>query len=291
MDLDGIILVDKDEGFTSFDVVAIVKRRLSVHKAGHTGTLDKGASGLLIVCVNRATSIQSLLMTHYKRYRATIAFGIETDTLDRNGRIVKTERVERFTDHTLHSVLRGFRGKTEQIPPAFSAIHLNGKRMYQRAVNGEEFCIQPRDIDIKELRLMKNEGKSITIDAVVSKGTYIRSLARDIAYKLGTCGHVSSLRRLAVGPFSIEDALKTEEIGEDTDILSLNQALVYLPRIAVNDKVVKKIGNGVPPQKIFSDHEHLFKKGGYFRVVFGRELIAILEKNKKLQYFKVFKGS
>jgi len=287
--LDGILLVDKDEGSTSFEVVRKIKRRLQVNKAGHTGTLDKSASGLLIICINRATSIQNLLMNNYKRYRAKILFGVETDTLDRYGQIVKTDEVNGFIDEEIEKTLKGFIGKINQIPPSFSAIHQNGVRLYKRAIKGEKFYIKPRVIEIKEISLLQNNGKLITIDVLASKGTYIRSLARDIANQLNTCGHLVELRRLSIGPFSVDKALKLEEIDADTNLIPISKALDYFPRLDVDNNKANMIFNGIALERVFNQAMIGENNNKYFNIMFNDKLIAIIEKGERIRYFKVFK--
>lgn len=289
MDLDGIIIIDKDEGLTSFEVVRKVKSRLKAKKAGHAGTLDKAASGILIMCINRATVVQSILMNHFKRYRATILLGIETDTLDRYGKVVKTAKVNRYSNDKINRVLKGFTGKIKQRPPAFSAIHQNGERLYKRALKGEKLDPKPRDIEIRELVLLENKENKITIEVFASKGTYIRSLARDIAFSLGTCGHLAQLRRLEVGPFSVQGAVKMDEVSDYTCLIPLNEALNYIPLIEVTGEEALMVQNGVPPEKIFLEKKLLSLEERYFRLVFHAKLIAIIEKGHTLRYYKVFK--
>ena len=289
MDLDGILLIDKDKGVTSFEAVRKVKSLLNAKKAGHTGTLDKAASGLLIVCINRATAIQELFMGKFKRYRATVLFGTETDTLDRYGKIIKKETVHGFSDREINNVLMGFLGKTKQVPPYFSAIHKDGKRLYKRALSGEKISIDPREIEIKELNLLKNEKQSITFEVLASKGTYIRSLGLDIAHSLGTFGHLTCLRRLAIGYFSVANAVKIAEIREDTDVIPMNEALADIPHIRVDSEKAYKVYNGVLPIKIFTEKVWQSLDAGYYRVVFEDKLIALIEKREKLSYFKVFR--
>jgi tRNA pseudouridine55 synthase len=287
VDIDGIMLVDKDEGMTSFEVVRKLKACLKVKKAGHTGTLDKAASGLLIVCINKASAVQSILMINDKLYRAIISLGKETDTLDRYGRVVKEEKVEEYSENRVRTVLERYTGRISQIPPAYSAIHHKGERLYKKALRGDVPHITPREVEIKTLRLLKNEIGEVTIEVCASKGTYIRSLARDIANSLGTCGHLASLRRLEIGPFSVNEALRLEEIVDRSQVMPLGKALEYLPQVAVNQEEAKKILNGFPPETVF-DGAQTPEDTVFFRVLWGKRLIAIIEKGTSLKYFKVF---
>jgi tRNA pseudouridine55 synthase len=288
--VDGIVLLDKDEGVTSFEAVSKLKKCLKVKKAGHAGTLDKAASGLLVVCVNRATALQNLFMSSFKRYSATIQFGTETDTLDRYGKVVKTRRVGNYSDEQVGDVLKRFLGKTMQTPPLYSAIHKNGKRLYKLALQGADISVEPRQIEIKELKLTGKGGNWITIEVLSSKGTYIRSLGRDIAHRLDTYGYITNLRRLEIGHFSIEDAVKLKDVSSDRVILPLREALVNLPRIEVDLEKTNKIAHGIPLDKILTDSELRRVGNGYIRLMCNENLIAVAEKKENLiRYLKVFK--
>ena len=234
-------------------------------------------------------AIQSLLMSKFKRYRATLFLGAETDTLDRYGMIIKSEAVEEFSDFEIKKVLKSFLGKTEQVPPYFSAIHKNGKRLYKRALEGEEVSIDPREIEIKELALLKNEQNTITFEVLASKGTYIRSLGKDIAYSLGTYGYLTDLRRLQIGSFSVENAVKADEVGEISEIIPMNEALSDIPLIIVETEKALKIQSGIPLGKIFNQQESMNLKEGFYRIIFEKRLLALIEKRKEVNYFKVFK--
>jgi tRNA pseudouridine55 synthase len=287
--LDGIVLIDKDEGMTSFETVRKTKSRLQATKAGHAGTLDKAASGLLIVLINRATALQNILMSNSKRYRATIQLGTETDTLDRYGRITKKKEVGTLSASGIERVLEGFQGEILQIPPLFSAIHHNGERLYKKALKGERPDVKPRRVVIEELGLAEHGETRLTIEVLASKGTYVRSLGRDIAEALGTCGYLSSLRRLEIGPFSVEDAVKLDETAGGITVTPLGEAFGYLPGMEVGDREASMILNGVPPVRVFSSWEEDTGSARFFRVLFQNRLIAIIEKGDSLRYFKVFK--
>lgn len=291
MGVDGIILLDKDPGKTSFECVDILRRKLHLKKAGHAGTLDKFASGLLIVCVNRATSLQNLFMDNPKVYRARIKFGKTTDTLDIYGRVIEERKVEYFSDERIREVLSGFTGEIDQVPPEYSAIRVGGKRLYKRKLMGEELDIKPRKVFIHYIKLVENSGDSIVIEAEVSKGTYIRALARDIAEALNTIGYCEELRRISIGPFSVEKAKRLDEIihngraGESV-IIPIEDALGYLPRIDVNYDEALKVSNGISPEMVFGDPG--FNNARYIRVIYKDKTIAVVQKNNgKLKYFKV----
>ncbi|MFW6138883.1 MAG: tRNA pseudouridine(55) synthase TruB [Spirochaetota bacterium] len=287
---DGVVLVDKEEGITSFQVVKKVKKRLGVSKAGHAGTLDKAATGLLVICINRATSIQELLMRGDKRYLACIGLGVQTDTLDRYGKIIKKAPVPPISDPQLDKVLEKFKGKIKQVPPAYSAIHQNGQRMYQRALKGEQLDISPRMVEIKEIRVVDRQHNRISMDTVVSKGTYLRSLARDLAHSLGTCGYLSGLRRISSGHFSVERACKLHQIDNFTPLINVNEALSFLPRIEVNNQAAQRISKGTPPSKVFEEGGPIISMRGCIRIVCNGRLIAVVKNNGDLTYLRVFEG-
>jgi tRNA pseudouridine55 synthase len=291
MDLDGILLLDKDEGMTSFEAVRKVKKLLGAKKAGHSGTLDKSASGLLIVCLERATSVQNLFMSRFKRYRAILTLGQETDTLDRYGIVVKNEEIPILTEDRVGEVFRGFMGKTQQVPPLYSAIHQNGKRLYRRVLSGERPEVPPREVEIRELRLLKLEPGRISFEVLASKGTYIRSLGRDIAGALGSCGYLTYLRRFQIGPFRVEDAVRIEEIDEQVRILSLEEALSDLPQISLGSEKLMRVYNGVPPAVLLPEAQLQKLDPGLYRMVCQGMLVAIVEKDATLEYFRVFRNA
>jgi len=291
MDLDGILLLDKDEGMTSFEAVRKVKKILRVKKAGHSGTLDKAASGLLIVCLERATSVQNLFMSRFKRYRAILTLGQQTDTLDRYGIVVKNAEIPLLTEDTVREVFRGFMGKTLQVPPLYSAIHRNGERLYRRALSGERPEVPPREVEIRELSLLMLEPRRISFEVLASKGTYIRSLGRDIAGALGTCGYLTYLRRLEIGPFRVEDAVRIEEIDERVRILSLDEALSDLPQISLDPGKLMLVYNGIPPSMLLPEEQQQKLDSGLYRMVCQGMLVAIVEKDTQLEYFRVFRNA
>ncbi|MBN2323908.1 MAG: tRNA pseudouridine(55) synthase TruB [Spirochaetes bacterium] len=313
MAVDGVLLIDKEEGMTSFETVRKVRGTLGVRKAGHAGTLDKAASGLLLVCINRATAVQNILMGSSKRYSAVIRLGTETDTLDRYGRVVKTGPVPRITKEKIERALENFRGPIRQTPPLFSAIHHEGERLYKKAMKGERPSVKPRDVVIHELVLSGFTNDTIEIEAYASKGTYIRSLGRDIADSLGTCGSLTSLRRLSIGPFSVVNAVRLRDIDGPEAVVPLEEALGYLPAVEVGEEEASMVKNGIPPGRALKRHWAAFGSlelsgprpvpglDSFSRVMSEGRLIAIVTRgrglgtavgtgqNTALRYFKVFK--
>ena len=307
MALDGVLPIDKEEGMTSFEVVRKVRGKLGVKKAGHTGTLDKAASGLLLVCLNRATAVQNILMVNSKRYRAVVRLGTETDTLDRYGRVTRTETVPALTAQKIERVLDGFRGRILQTPPVFSAIHHEGERLYKKALKGERPTVKPREVDVHELTLAGFTKDTIEIEVFTSKGTYVRSLGRDIAESLGTCGSLLTLRRLSIGPFSVAEAVGLSRLDGPEAVIPLDVALSYLPAVEAAEEEASKVLKGIPADRALGRHRAVIgarqaENGERFsRVMSQGHLIAIVTMNEgpkavpgsetgtALRYFKVFK--
>jgi len=204
----GVFLIDKPAGPTSFRMIQWVRRALQVKKVGHTGTLDPFASGLLIVCAGRpATRMISQLMDGDKIYEAVLGLGVETDTQDLEGKIISRRPVETFSATDVENCLGKFRGEQFQAPPAFSAAKHKGKALYKYARKGIFIEKEPRRIYIRELRCLSGEADRLAIRVTCSKGTYIRALASDIGKQLGCGAHLTALRRLGNGPFTVDKAI------------------------------------------------------------------------------------
>ena len=214
-----MLLMDKEEGVTSFSSLSSVKRSHKGMKVGHAGTLDKFASGLMIVLVGKATRLNPVFSSMGKSYIAEITFGAETDTLDPEGEVIR--RADPPSEEALRSVLPEFLGLQSQIPPVYSAIHIGGKRAYQEARKGKDVEMAPRTIKIDSIELLSYDGEKAVISTSVSKGTYIRSLARDIGERAGSCAYVSRLRRTSIGPFTLSDIpLDTKALLDKTELFS-----------------------------------------------------------------------
>jgi len=213
-DLSGIVVVNKDEGLTSFAVVKALKKIFKVKKVGHTGTLDPFATGVLPVCINKATRFAGLVTDFDKVYRAKIRLGAESDTYDRTGIVTEHHPAKFPTPEELNRALDTFRGKIRQTPPIFSAIKVDGKPLYERARAGESFDLSQkiREVTVYELKLNSYEPPFVDITVRASKGTYLRSIAHDLGKKLGTGGLLESLVREAVGPLLIEKAFSLKDL-------------------------------------------------------------------------------
>lgn len=247
--MNGILLVNKQNSWTSQDVCAKLKRTLHLDKIGHTGTLDPFAEGLLVLTINKGTKIGQFIETLDKTYVAKLTLGKATDTLDLTGEIINEKEVPTLTKQQIKDVFSSFIGKQKQIPPKYSAIKINGKKLYEYARENIEVEIKERDIKVYNIELIDFSNNEIVFLAKVSKGTYIRTLASDIANKLGTVGHLSALTRTTVGKYYLNDAKRVDEISLN-DVIPLSKALTFMKHIKVNDDQIKKIKDG---QKIVLD--------------------------------------
>ena len=226
--MDGIIVINKPIGCTSYNIVYRVKK-IFKEKVGHTGTLDPLATGVLPILIGKGTKLSSYLMEHDKEYIATLKLGKKTDTLDAEGEVIEEREVDDniFNKDKIDEVLNKFIGKIEQIPPLYSAIKVNGKKLYEYARNGQNVEVKPRQVEIYKINLLNidKEQKEIKFKVNCSKGTYIRTLCLDIAEKLGSIGYMSSLQRTRVGRFKIEDAITIDELEkkeQNNELLNKN---------------------------------------------------------------------
>ena len=254
--LHGWIILDKPMGLGSTTAVSVVKRNLREAgepktKVGHGGTLDPLASGVLPIALGEATKLCGRMLDASKAYEFTIRFGEETDTLDAEGQVSATSEIRPKLDQ-LEAILPRFTGEIEQIPPAYSALKIGGKAAYARARAGEEVELRPRVVTIHSLKILPGEDLDrVTLSATVSKGTYIRSLARDIARALGTVGHVSYLRRTRAGPFSLDQAISLDFLEEAAKarqltrtVLPLEAALDDIPALPVTSRQAEMLRQG-----------------------------------------------
>ena len=212
--MNGIINVYKPEGITSFDVIYKVRRILNTRRIGHTGTLDPMASGVLPICVGKATRAAELLVASDKEYICSLKFGAETDTQDSTGEVTATSD-KRPSEQEFRKAVSAFIGETEQIPPMFSAVHVGGVRLYKLARRGETVERKPRKINIFDISVLSFSEDKAEIKVVCSKGTYIRTLCEDIGKKLGCLSHMTALKRTRSGIFTIEDAVLIEDVSEE----------------------------------------------------------------------------
>lgn len=283
--MDGILVINKPKGLTSNDIVKKVKKILNT-KVGHTGTLDPNATGVLPLLLGNATKISKYLINHDKEYEAVIKLGVKTTTADVEGEIIEEKEVnkEKLGKENMEKVLKSFVGKQQQIPPIYSAIKVNGKKLYEYARQGKEVEIKARDIEIYDLKLLKidSENNELTINVKCSKGTYIRSLCEDIAAKLETVGYMKELNRIQVGEFNIKDSVTIEEFKANienkdySNIIGIEKIFKEIPEITINQREYEKYLNGV---KIDTDN-----MDGIYRIYLDNKFSGLgIVENKKLK--------
>ena len=238
----GFLLIDKDSGMTSSRVVQVVKNKFQFKKVGHLGTLDPMATGLLILAINRGTKFSSLLLESHKSYAAEITLGIQTDTDDAEGEKILSRPVTCNNEETKQMLL-SFLGSGKQKPPIYSALKFNGKPMYKYAREGIKVEKAFRKIEIQTIENISINLPRISFEVSCSKGTYIRSIARDLGELLGCGGHLSALKRLTQQDFLLKDAKKIDEINE-LDIIPLELAFNHLESVKIPEEQLKKFING-----------------------------------------------
>ena len=246
--MNGVIIIDKPQGKTSHDIVGIMRKKFGTRRVGHTGTLDPMATGVLPICIGNATRASDMLTESDKKYRAQLLLGKRTDTLDIEGDVLE-ERAVNVTEQEIRDVIDTFIGEIDQIPPMYSAIKKDGKKLYELARQGIEIEREPRRINIYSIDIIDINIPYITVDVHCSKGTYIRSLCDDIGTRLGTGAVMTELRRTYTAGFSIDDAYTIEQLDAIEDLSkTLNPTdslFADLPQIYLNEKQERSIVNGV----------------------------------------------
>lgn len=260
--MDGIIIINKTKGCTSHDIVYKIKKMLN-KKVGHTGTLDPMAEGVLPILIGKGTQLSKYLINHDKKYIVELQLGIKTDTADSEGKIIeeKTVNKTKLSKENITNVLQTFIGKQEQIPPIYSAIKVNGKKLYEYARKGQEVELKPRQIEIYDIKLIdySMDEKQIKFEVFCGKGTYIRSLCEDIATKFETVGYMKSLKRTQVGNFKIDNSITIEELknlienNENIDIddilknkiITVEEIFEKFQSINLDEKKIEMFLNGV----------------------------------------------
>ena len=279
----GLIIVNKEKGYTSRDVVNVISKVLKTKKVGHTGTLDPLATGVLVVGFNDATKIFELLFSDDKEYIAEVVMGVETDTLDVEGDVLK-ENYNFFVDEEkIKKALTSFKGKYIQEVPLYSAVKVNGKKLYEYARNNEEVELPKREVHIKEIELLKFDNNSFSFRCVVSKGTYIRSLIRDIGRFLNIYCTMANLERTRQGIFKLSDAYSIGDIKNGNyNVISIGDALSDYKHIEIDDELLFKISNG---QKLFTNYN-----SDVVVFIYKGSVVAIYNKSGNCyRPFKVFK--
>ncbi|MBQ2916674.1 MAG: tRNA pseudouridine(55) synthase TruB [Clostridia bacterium] len=247
--MNGLLIINKPKGYTSHDVVNVLRKKLNTKKVGHTGTLDPNATGVLPILVGAATKISKYLIEHEKTYIATIVLGKKTDTGDIEGKIIEEDsNLMDVDENELEKVIKSFLGKQTQIPPMYSAIKVDGKKLYEYAREGKSVEVKPREIEILDINLIGYENNEIEFSVRCSKGTYIRTLCEDIAKKLGTIGYMKELQRTSVKEFNIEDSISLEELENINvleKIISIEEIFKDKPIIDLNNRKLELFLNGV----------------------------------------------
>lgn len=254
--MDGIVIINKEKGCTSHDVVHKIKKIVG-EKVGHTGTLDPNATGVLPILVGKGTELSQFLINHDKKYIATLKLGIKTDTADSEGKIIDEKNVDELnlTESNLNNVFESMLGKQKQVPPMYSAIKINGKKLYEYARRGQHVDIPEREIEIYSLNLIGIDTVEhiIEFEIYCSKGTYIRTVCEKIAEKLNTVGYMKELKRTMVGNFTLKEAITINDLSENIanenylneKILTIEKFFENRPKVNLENKKLKMFLNGV----------------------------------------------
>lgn len=254
--MNGILIINKEKGCTSHDIVYKIKKIFN-EKVGHTGTLDPLAEGVLPILIGKGTLCSKYLINHDKKYVVNLALGQKTETADLEGKIIEEKNIpdKSLTQNEIEKVLKSFIGKQQQMPPIYSAIKVNGKKLYEYARKGQNVEIKPREIKIYDIKLMNIDAqkKQIQFEVFCGKGTYIRSLCEDIAENLETVGYMESLRRIQVGDFKIEESSKIQELEENKEdtkyleskMISVEEIFKNKEKIKLDDRKMQLFLNGV----------------------------------------------
>ncbi len=273
--MDGFLVINKQKSWTSADVVNKIKRVLKIKKAGHLGTLDPDATGVLPIALGKATKVIRYINEGDKEYQVVMKLGEKTDTLDAAGKVIQTKEIPKLDKDKIEKILKDFTGKISQTPPAYSAVKVDGVRAYELARKGKDVQIKPRDIIIKEISLTKINIPFIAFNVVCSKGTYIRSLCSDIGERLGTAAHMFSLIRSASGQFKINDAVNIDDLGKGR-IIKIDEALGFMPEIRIKKGFEDKVKNGMPITALFIEKASAdFSLNDKVRIYSDEKLMAV----------------
>jgi len=257
--MNGILIINKPKGYTSHDVVNVLRKELNTKKIGHTGTLDPNATGVLPILVGQATKISKYLIEHNKTYIAELKLGDKSSTGDIEGAIIESKEIPNLTNMQVETTLNSFLGKQLQTPPIYSSIKINGKKAYEYARKGEIVEIPPREIEIMNISLIKFEKDIITFEVKCSKGTYIRVLCEDIAEKLGTVGLMSNLTRTEVDDFNIKNAYTLDDIKNKRaiDLINIEDVFKTKPSIKLDERKTGLFLNGV--QLTYNEEDNIYR--------------------------------
>jgi tRNA pseudouridine55 synthase len=292
--IEGVLVIDKPTGISSYDVIRVVKKRLSPKRIGHTGTLDPLASGVLPLVMNRATRVVPFLDERVKTYEGTLRLGVVTDSDDSTGRVMREIALDesRLTGERIRGILERFMGRIKQVPPMYSAAKHNGRPLYALARRGIQIERKERDVEIFSMALLGTELPLIDFRVSCSRGTYVRTLAREIGEALEVGGTLCRLRRTRSGPFTIDQALTLEEFkklaetdGIEERIIPLREALGNLPEIEIDCELGKRIRHG--HQVLFEDLEGVptpcFEKNQKVKILHRGDMVAIAEAREEFR--------
>lgn len=267
--MNGVLVVDKPKGITSRDLVNKVSKILNIKKIGHTGTLDPLATGVLVLCIGKATKLVDVITGSDKEYLATVKLGVLTDTLDIYGNVIEKRKCN-INKNKLDGVLKSFLGKYDQEVPIYSAVRKNGKRLYEYARQNKTVDLPKRTVEIKDIKLLDVNDKQYKFSVIVSKGTYIRSLIKDINDKLGIIGTMSDLRRIRQGDFDISDAYTLEDIENNKyQLLSITDVIKDKNCVIINDNLYR-----------------IVKNGGIIDNVYNKDLVTFMYNGKVVAIYK-----
>lgn len=275
--ISGFIKIDKESGYTSSDCDNIIKRTFNTKKCGHLGTLDPFATGLLIIGVNNGTKLLPYINDDFKEYEATLKLGIETDTLDRDGKVISIKKVPELNEIQIKDILNSFIGNSKQTPPNYSAKRIDGIHAYSLSRSGVDFTLPMIDIIIKKIELISFNRDEIKFKVTVSKGTYIRALGSDIAKRLGTIGHLISLRRTKIGDITLNDSVKIKECNEK-NLLPMVELLPSYKRHICDEELYFRVKNGQSFRLPYNEKTIL--------MIYKDEIVAVYEKINNVYHCK-----
>lgn len=282
--MNGVLVINKEKGFTSRDVVNKVSNILGTKKVGHTGTLDPMATGVLVLCVGSSLKLVELLQNHDKEYVALVKLGIMTDTLDITGNVVKSVNFDNVTKEKIDEVLKSFKGKIRQEVPKYSAVKVNGRKLYEYARSGEEVELPVHEVFVYDIKRVSDfvDG-TFKIRCSVSKGTYIRSLVRDIGYALGTVATMCELERTRLGIFDIKNTYRVDDLLKGNYLLYSPREVLNIPCVVVDERLAFKVRNGCVMDSFF-DCNMVFVEDN------NHNLLAIYKQigNNKVKPYRMF---
>lgn len=293
--MNGIIVVNKPQNWTSHDCVAVMRRATGVKRIGHTGTLDPMATGVLPVCIGTSARIMEYLDLDWKTYRCTMKLGITTDTEDIWGEVLTEADPSNVTEEQIREVFEGFTGEIEQIPPKYSALKVNGKKLYEYARAGQEVEIKSRKITIDSIEIEEIKGDEITFTVVCSKGTYVRTICKDIGDKLGCGAAMSALTRIASGVFKIEEAVDIEDVKKmspeeiQAKLYATDYPLVHFGKIQMDNVQARDFVNGKRMKRNNLNIVDESRHEEMYNVYYGEEFLGVAKfEGHVLKSHKVF---